>query len=294
MIDIFSADVKLVMEVYKKTSKQRQEHGYANPFGFCRVRGFPLNPLPTKTPMAIYRCEVKTFTRSKGQSSTAAASYRAGIKLKDETTGITHNYTRKKGVDFSAIIVPENAPAWAREPTQLWNNVEKAETRKNSTVAREFLIALPKELNQEQRYELSQELTQNLVDRFGFAAQYSIHLPDRPGGYNHHVHILTSTRQLEPEGFTKKTRELDDRKTGAVEEVRKMVADTTNEHLARAGLNISVSHLSLQDQQTRAANAGDIKKYSEVNRLPTVKVGYGPQAPRLLDLNHNINKTNSG
>ena len=121
----------------------------------------------------------------------------------------------------SGILAPADAPDWAQDPAQLWNAAEAAETRKNSVVAREFLVSLPHELTDEQRADLARDLTAHLVDRFGFAAMFAIHAPDKKADErNHHVHILATTRRMEPSGLGAKTRELDDRKTGAVEEVR--------------------------------------------------------------------------
>ncbi|WP_350562900.1 MobA/MobL family protein, partial [Psychrobacter sp. CAL346-MNA-CIBAN-0220] len=93
--------------------------------------------------MAIYHLSVKTFSRSKGQSATAAIAYRAGEKIKCEHEGRTHDYTKKNDVLHSEIFLPANAPSWATDRQQLWNEVEKAEKRKNSTIAREFEVALP-------------------------------------------------------------------------------------------------------------------------------------------------------
>ncbi|OFS97187.1 hypothetical protein HMPREF3113_01525 [Stenotrophomonas sp. HMSC10F06] len=171
----------------------------------------------------------------------AGAAYRAGLDLADLRTGERHDYTRKQGVVASGILAPAGSPEWAQDPAQLWNAAEAAETRKNSVVAREFLVSLPHELTDAQRAELARDLTANLVERFGFAAMFAIHAPDKNADErNHHVHILATTRRMEPTGLGAKTRELDDRKTGAVEEVRAKVASTINQHLERAGLSARV------------------------------------------------------
>ncbi|HGM7285114.1 TPA: MobQ family relaxase [Stenotrophomonas maltophilia] len=224
--------------------------------------------------MAIYRCEIKTVSRSQGASAVAGAAYRAGLDLADLRTGERHDYTRKQGVVASGILAPASSPEWAQDPAQLWNAAEAAETRKNSVVAREFLVSLPHELTDVQRAELARDLTANLVERFGFAAMFAIHAPDKKADErNHHVHILATTRRMEPTGLGAKTRELDDRKTGAVEEVRANVASTINQHLERAGLSARVDHRSLLDQQVAAAHAGDFARAAELDRQPEPKVG---------------------
>ena len=196
--------------------------------------------------MAIYHLSVKTISRAKGRSVTASAAYRSAEKIKDLRTGKTFDYSKKKGVLHSELLLPENAPSWNR--SQLWNEAEKSETRKNSTVAREFVIALPSELSEDQRKELAQDLTKELVKRHGFAADLCIHEPNKEGDdRNHHAHILCSTRKLEPTGFTAKTRELD----GGYKEVeywRERFAEIQNKHLERAGIDSRVDHRSLKDQ----------------------------------------------
>ena len=225
-------------------------------------------------PVAIYRCEIKTVSRSQGASAVAGAAYRAGLNLTDERTGEQHDYSRKTGVVAFEVLAPDNAPAWARDPAQLWNAAEASETRKNSVVAREFLISLPHELNADQRIDLARDLTAGLVARFGFAAMFALHAPDKQADErNHHVHILATTRRMDPTGLGAKTRELDDRKTGAVDEVRRSVADTINAHLARAGVLARVDHRSLLDRQLAAADAGDFAQVAALDRTPEPKVG---------------------
>lgn len=201
--------------------------------------------------MAIYHLSVKTISRSAGRSATAAAAYRAGVEITDERTGEIHDYTRKGGVESAAIILPDNAPDWARDRAQLWNAAEQAEKRKNSTVAREFEIALPAELSPAEREKLAHDFARELVKRHGCAADVAIHAPGKEGdNRNHHAHILLSTRRLEADGFTEKTRELDDQKTGKVivTEWRERFAQLQNERLREAGHSVQVDHRSLEAQ----------------------------------------------
>ena len=201
--------------------------------------------------MAIYHLSVKTISRSAGRSATAAAAYRAGVEITDERTGEIHDYTRKGGVESAALILPDNAPEWARDRAQLWNAAELAEKRKNSTVAREFEIALPAELSPAQREKLAHDFARELVKRHGVAADVAIHAPGKKGdNRNHHAHILLTTRRLGPEGLTEKTRELDDQKTGPqiVTQWRERFAALTNERLREAGIEARVDHRTLEAQ----------------------------------------------
>ena len=201
--------------------------------------------------MAIYHLSVKTISRSAGRSATAAAAYRAGVEITDERTGEIHDYTRKGGVESAALILPDNAPEWARDRAHLWNAAEQAEKRKNSTVAREFEIALPSELSPAEREKLAHDFARELVKRHGCAADVAIHAPGKEGdNRNHHAHILLSTRRLEADGFGEKTRELDDQKTGKVivTEWRERFAQLQNERLREAGHSVQVDHRSLEAQ----------------------------------------------
>jgi ATP-dependent exoDNAse (exonuclease V), alpha subunit - helicase superfamily I member len=201
--------------------------------------------------VAIFHLSVKTVSRSAGRSATAAAAYRAGVKITDERTGEIHDYTRKGGVESADLVLPDGAPEWAADRVALWNAAEQAETRKNSTVAREFEIALPDELTAAERHRLAHDLAREIVERHGCAADVAIHAPGADGDHrNHHAHILLSTRRLGPDGFTEKTRELDDQKTGPqlVTEWRERFASLQNERLRQAGIDARVDHRRLEAQ----------------------------------------------
>lgn len=207
--------------------------------------------------MAIYHMSMKTVARAKGKSATAAAAYRAGEKIKDERTGEIFDYSRKLGVVETEIILPESCGKIDR--SELWNAAEAAETRKNSTVAREYEIALPAELDAEQRRQLVKDFAGWLVDEYGVAADVAIHQPNRKGDErNHHAHILTSTRRLTAEGFGEKTRELDGRKTEEVNKIRERWEIACNQVLCQKGVN-EISRQTLKAQG--------------VERVPEIHVG---------------------
>jgi ATP-dependent exoDNAse (exonuclease V) alpha subunit len=205
----------------------------------------------------MYHLSIKTISRSAGRSATAAAAYRSGEIIVDERTGVTHDYTRKQGVQHTEIVLPAGAPPW-RDRAHLWNAAENAETRKNSTVAREFEVAIPKELTCEQGIALVREFTQALVDKHGFAADFAIHKDDprkwdgtEKGFIGYHAHILTSTRRVTRDGFGEKVRELDAMKGSGVDLVkhwREQWAITANRALERAGNEQRIDHRSLAEQ----------------------------------------------
>ncbi|WP_115553528.1 MobA/MobL family protein [Xanthomonas arboricola] len=225
--------------------------------------------------MAIYHSRVKVFSRSRGDSAVAAAAYRAGLLLIDHLTGQRHDYRRRGGVVASECLAPQDAPAWAFVPAELWPKAEAAENRKNSVVAREFEVALPHELSDEQRSDLAIAIGQALVARYGFALQASIHSPGSRDGLNHHVHLLATTRRLTSDGFAEKTRELDGGASGKIEIewIRQTMASTINQHLAAAGIDARVDHRRLEVQAEDALARGDWAEAMVLSRRPTKHVG---------------------
>jgi hypothetical protein len=197
--------------------------------------------------MASFHLAVKTIGRSAGRSATAAAAYRAGVEIADERTGIVHDYTRKQGIEHREIITPANAPDWVRDRSALWNAAELAETRKNSTVAREYEIALPSELSADERRDLAVGLAREISERHGVAVDVAIHAPGRQGDQrNYHAHLLTTTRRIGAEGLGEKSRELDQKTSGEVERWRGRFAEMQNAALERAQVAERVDHRSHQ------------------------------------------------
>lgn len=216
--------------------------------------------------MAIYHFSMKTFSRSKGQSATAAVAYRAGGKIECEREGRTHDYTRKSGVLHSEIFLPSNAPSWANNREKLWNGAESAETRKNSTVAREFEVALPCELNEQERIALVRDFAQQIVNRHGCAVDAHLHDDNsRKRQQNHHAHIMLTTRKLEKDGFTKKTRELDVKTSGEVQYWREQWEKTANKHLRNNAIENNKDHYNAIDHRTLAEQC--------IDRPPMKKLG---------------------
>ncbi len=197
--------------------------------------------------MAIYHLTVKTLGRTKNHKAVAAAAYRSGTKLEDERYEMTHDYTRRKGVAHSEIMAPEGAPEWVHDRARLWNEVEKAEKRKDSQVAREIEVALPRELSSDQNLELVRRFVSDEVVGRGMVADFSIHERDATdGGTNPHVHILLTMRPVGPEGFGPKDREWN--KTELVETWRERWGSFCNEALESAGVDARVDHRTLGEQ----------------------------------------------
>ena len=120
-------------------------------------------------------------------------AYRAGEKLEDERTGLTHDFTKKDGVVHTEILSNLDIQI---DRGELWNLAEKSENRKDARTAREWVIALPDELTADQRKDVAKNFAQSIVDRYGVIADLAIHEPSKGGNdKNHHAHIMLTTRK---------------------------------------------------------------------------------------------------
>ena len=228
--------------------------------------------------MAIFHASTKTISRSAGRSSVAASAYRTGTQLTDSRTGIEHDYSRRNGIEYTEIITPDGQRN-SIDRNQLWDAAEAAENRKDGRTAREWVVALPSELNSDQQRELVSEFGLHLAQRYNVAVDLAIHAPDKQGDQrNIHAHLLTTTREvavkadfkrLEAVLGQKATLELSNSKRASmglekassdIREIRATWAQITNRHLERAGIEERIDHRTLQAQQ--------------IDRTPTQHMGY--------------------
>ena len=185
--------------------------------------------------MASYLCQVQTIQRAAGRSAVAAAAYRSGQALTDER--------------LAKIRLPQDAPQGLADRQMLWNAAEQAEARKDAVPAREVLLALPHELDFEQRRALVRDFVDQFVTARGMIADIAMHVPGKEGDQrNYHAHILLTTRRVSPKGFGPKDPAW--RTPQQVRDWREGWADLQNEHLRRhLGPDApQVSHLSLAEQ----------------------------------------------
>lgn len=233
--------------------------------------------------MAIFHMQARVISRANGHSSTAAAAYRHGLKIEDFKTGEVFDYTRKSGVSGSIILLPAGADPRLSDPAFLWNEVEKSEKRADAQVAREFDIALPIELDNEQKKALAVDYCREHFTSKGMIADIAFHKLDSD---NPHFHVMLTTRRLTPDGSgfaSKKERAWNDREQ--LQDWRKGWADTANEHLANAGIDAKIDHRSLEDQKAEldALPAPTIEQQAQsiaLDRAPTIHRGKHCSAER--------------
>ena len=147
--------------------------------------------------MAIYHMQAKVVSRGSGRSAVAASAYMSCSRMYNDYDGIQHDYTRKQGLIYQEVMLPPMAPLEWNDREQLWNAVEENEKTKDSRLAREFVVALPVELDKDSNISLLQDfIKKNFVD-MGMCADFAIHDTD---GHNPHAHILLTVRPLNENG----------------------------------------------------------------------------------------------
>jgi hypothetical protein len=245
--------------------------------------------------VAIYYSRLTTVRRSRGHSATAAAAYRAGLRIEDAGTHEVHDYSRRKGVLDARMLAPPCA-AWALDPRVAWDCAEAAEVRRNACVARELVVALPAELTEGENIALAERLGQDLVDWYGVAVLVAVHRPDAHGDdRNVHCHLLMSTRVAHRDGFGEKTRVLDAKETGPLEAqaMRVRVAERINAALAEAGHGARVDPRSLAAQADAAVERGDLEAVAALTRLPMKHQGRAATARARRGLESSVVKRNA-
>jgi ATP-dependent exoDNAse (exonuclease V) alpha subunit len=213
--------------------------------------------------MAIFRMQIKSISRGAGRSVTAAAAYRAGERIRDQRTGVLHNYSRRTDVSHKEIMLPSALQgadgAWAEDRASLWNTAEHAERRSNARLAREYQVALPAELSAGQRLQLARTFARELAERYNVAVDLAVHAPQSAGDpRNHHAHLLATSREVTAAGFGAKAgldMSSDERRRrglpagiAEIKAVRERWAVLSNDALAAAGLELRICHLSLRSQ----------------------------------------------
>lgn len=219
--------------------------------------------------MAIYTIQIKAVSRSAGHSATAKIAYNCREKITDQRTGEIHKYNSRKmsadllhsEITFKELTLDKNN----RE--KIWNNAELADNRSNSRTAREYVVALPKELSTAQNIELVREFARHLTEKYNNVADWAIH-DEKDGNENVHAHILTTTRQFDVDALElgeKTDLELENgrlKKEGKkisqdqIKDIRKAWETIQNRHLAMAGLDLTVSCERKEDRETVKKHLG--------------------------------------
>lgn len=234
--------------------------------------------------------------------------------MTNEYDGVTHDYTRKRGVVFSEIVLPPHAPEKFSDRSALWNSVEEIEKSSNAQLAREIEVSLPREIDRECQVQLVRDYVNGCFVSAGMCADFSIH--DRQDG-NPHAHIMLTMRPLEQTGEwgakcrkeyildkngnrirkadgKYKSRRVDttdwnDR--GKAEEWRKLWADYVNRSLAEHGIHEKVDHRSYKRQgieKIPSVHMGAAASRMERRGISTVK---GMENRQIVEQNSLLEET---
>jgi hypothetical protein len=178
----------------------------------------------------------------------ALAAYRSGQRLHDAYYGEDYDYTRKDNIREAFILFPEEAPEWVHDREMLWNAVELRERRKDSQVAREYNVALPRELDAEGQRRLVVAWVQERFVGRGLVADVAIH--EGTERSNPHAHVMLPTREIDERGFGKKVTDWSNERQRLIED-RESWARATNLELAREGISARIDHRTLEAQGIR-------------------------------------------
>lgn len=237
-----------------------------------------------------FHFNISMISRGKSKSAVASAAYISCEKIKNEWDGVTHDYHNKKGLLHSEIFLLENIPKEFQNRSFLWNSVELNEKASNAQLARNFIIALPKELSFEENKKLITEFIQENFVSEGMIADLAIHDESNEGNNNIHAHIMTTLRPINEKGQwqakSKKEYILDDegnkilnkngkpktRKVeltdwnnkGNAEKWRESFAEICNIYLERNNLEKRVDHRSFERQG--------------IEEIPTIHLGASASA----------------
>ncbi len=197
--------------------------------------------------MAIYHLHVKVIGRKAGSSAVASAAYRSASRMRDERIDRVQDFSNKRGVVHSEIMLPEGAPEHLGDRERLWNDVEAFEVRKDAQLAREVEFAIPREMTQAQGIELARDFAQaEFVDQ-GMIADVNVHWDmAEDGSPKPHAHVMLTMRSVDENGFGPKVRDWN--RTEMVERWRERWAEHVNERLAELDIDARIDHRSLEAQ----------------------------------------------
>lgn len=132
-----------------------------------------------------------------------ASAYISGERV--ETKERIADYTKKKGVISSDIVLPVNASDRLRDPSVLWSEVDQMAKRSNADLYREWICCFEKHLTLEQMESVARQFADSLSAE-GMVVQYALH--DAKDNGNYHVHFMSPCRGLDESGNWQKRKVL--------------------------------------------------------------------------------------
>ena len=198
--------------------------------------------------MAIAFARLQYVKRSAGQNACHKAAYNGRMAVTNERTGESYNYANKGDSAHHEVLLPNGASPRFKDARVLWSEVEKRETRVNSQVAKEMVLALPDDacVSFDHKLEMSRQFVKLHFVEKGLAVQLDIHEPHEDEDHNWHAHVLMTTRRFTKSGehLGDKARDLDGEVRGGIlmEALRwgKLWRDFQNQHFKDNGIDLCV------------------------------------------------------
>src|SRR5690606_2720717 len=235
--------------------------------------------------MAIYHLHVKVIGRKAGNSAVASAAYRSASRMRDERIDRVQDFSNKRGVVHSEVLLPEHAPEQWSDRERLWNDVEAFEVRKDAQLAREVEFSIPREMTQAQGIELARDFAQSEFVDQGMIADLNVHWDIGEDGMpKPHAHVMLTMREVDEDGFGQKVRDWN--RTEMVERWRERWAEHVNERLMELDIDARIDHHSLEAQGI------DLEPQTQIG-APALRIeGEGIEAADRADMHREIARNN--
>ena len=251
--------------------------------------------------MALNLLSLKPIKRSKGQDAVASAAYRSAEKLHNTRNDITHDFTRKRDIVHTAIMIPEHAPDEFFDRETLWNTVEHAEKRKDSRVAKEIVLALPRELSLETSISMVKEFVSKCFIPLGMCADIAVHIGrskdrqhtesvhDKNHLHNPHCHIMLTDRPVDKDGFCPK-KNPDWNSVQHLKGWRREWATIQNKTFERKGLAVRVSHESYKKRNIDRESTKHLGPVAMAMERRGIKTAHGNENRAIMKRNSERDK----
>ncbi|PLX39577.1 MAG: hypothetical protein C0606_03500 [Hyphomicrobiales bacterium] len=188
-------------------------------------------------------CHVDNVSRLRSdggqRSAVATAAYVSGTALWNEREQKKTTFAGRVDVIHSELLVPNDAPDWAKDRESLWNAVDMTARRKDARLAKTVEVAITRDIPKDQWVALMREYAAPYVAK-GMVVDAAIH--EDGTNHNPHIHLLLTNRQLKPEGFGSKIPNVDQR--SFVTTARTSWESLSNQYLAAAGSSVRLDRRS--------------------------------------------------
>jgi hypothetical protein len=158
-------------------------------------------PAPLPTPEVsvsdFFRIQLGIVSRAEGHSAAKRSAYQScGVIVAHD--GERFDFSRKAKEHVRTIVLlPENAPGWARAPESLWQRAAQAERRVDAQEARIIDFSMPRAVPADLWEACIRHVYEPFV-RMGMVLQVDVHdTPASDGGRNVNIHGLATLREID-------------------------------------------------------------------------------------------------